>query len=69
MTDEDTAQLLLIARTTGCDCLWHASLSWQSGAEKGEYRIDLDGKPFHTVGAKDLPEYLVSGDGRLIPNF
>ncbi|MEU1802474.1 helix-turn-helix domain-containing protein [Streptomyces sp. NPDC019937] len=54
----DPEVLLVNARTAGCDCSWYLELEWTSGDRSGTARIDDDGAPFRTSGAKGRPAYI-----------
>ncbi|WP_405441384.1 helix-turn-helix domain-containing protein [Streptomyces niveus] len=45
---------------------WYLELEWSSGGREGTLRIDDQGKPFRTSGAKGRPsyQYLLGGDSK-----
>uniref|UniRef100_UPI00281174B0 helix-turn-helix domain-containing protein n=1 Tax=Streptomyces sp. TaxID=1931 RepID=UPI00281174B0 len=50
----DPEELLVTARTAGCDCRWYLELEWSSQGRSGTARIgDRGGEPFRTSGAGD----------------
>ncbi|MFJ5935846.1 helix-turn-helix domain-containing protein [Streptomyces sp. NPDC093071] len=57
VTASDPEELLVSARTVGCDCRWYLELEWSAGDRSGTVRITDDGKPFRTSGTKGRPAY------------
>ncbi|GAA3395403.1 helix-turn-helix transcriptional regulator [Streptomyces roseoviridis] len=58
-------ELLVAARTAGCDCRWYLELEWSSKGRSGTVRItDEGGRPFRTSGAADGPAYTYDTAGR-----
>ncbi|MEU8762029.1 helix-turn-helix transcriptional regulator [Streptomyces sp. NPDC048659] len=54
----DPEELLVSARTAGCDCRWYLELEWSSEGRRGTVRIgDESGAPFRTSGAAGRPSY------------
>ncbi|WNF30897.1 helix-turn-helix domain-containing protein [Streptomyces sp. C11-1] len=51
----DPEVFLVTGRTVRCDCYWFAELVWSSGGRSGAVRIDDDGRPFRTSGARGRP--------------
>ncbi|MFF9910251.1 helix-turn-helix domain-containing protein [Streptomyces sp. NPDC013457] len=45
-------ELLVTARTAGCDCRWYLELEWSSEGRSGTVRITDDGRPFRTGALK-----------------
>ncbi|OLO25533.1 transcriptional regulator [Streptomyces sp. MNU77] len=67
VTSSDPEELLVSARTAGCDCRWDLELEWSAGGRTGTVRITDGGKPFRTSGTKGRPAYLHdSAEGRWI---
>ncbi|MFJ5710151.1 helix-turn-helix domain-containing protein [Streptomyces sp. NPDC093105] len=65
VTAADPEELLVSARTAGCDCRWYLELEWSSEGRRGTVRIgDEDGEPFRTSGAKGRPLYGYDSVGR-----
>ncbi|MEU2505406.1 helix-turn-helix transcriptional regulator [Streptomyces sp. NPDC007863] len=51
-------ELLVSARTAGCDCRWFLELEWSAEGRSGTVRIgDEDGEPFRTSGVGRGPVY------------
>lgn len=51
-------ELLVSARTAGCDCRWYLELEWSAEGRRGTVRIgDEDGAPFRTSGVEGRPVY------------
>ncbi|MFC7931495.1 helix-turn-helix domain-containing protein [Streptomyces cinereoruber] len=57
VTASDPEELLVSARTAGCDCRWYLELEWSSGDRSGTVRITDGGKPFRTSGIAGRPAY------------
>ncbi|MFF5634980.1 helix-turn-helix domain-containing protein [Streptomyces sp. NPDC012825] len=57
VTASDPEELLISARTAGCDCRWYLELEWSSGERSGTVRITDGGKPFRTSGTAGRPTY------------
>ncbi|MFC7791930.1 helix-turn-helix domain-containing protein [Streptomyces cinereoruber] len=57
VTASDPEELLVSARTAGCDCRWYLELEWSSGDRSGTVRITDGGKPFRTSGIAGGPAY------------
>ncbi|MFJ3158891.1 helix-turn-helix domain-containing protein [Streptomyces kanasensis] len=57
VTSSDPEELLVSARTAGCDCRWYLELEWSAGGRSGTVRITDGGKPFRTSGTKGRPAY------------
>ncbi|MFI9118881.1 helix-turn-helix domain-containing protein [Streptomyces bikiniensis] len=57
VTASDPEELLVSARTAGCDCRWYLELEWSSGDRSGTVRITDGGKPFRTSGSTGRPTY------------
>ncbi|MFE5729906.1 helix-turn-helix domain-containing protein [Streptomyces sp. NPDC056528] len=57
VTASDPEELLVSARTAGCDCRWYLELEWSSGDRSGTVRITDGGKPFRTSGTAGRPAY------------
>ncbi|MFG2429567.1 helix-turn-helix domain-containing protein [Streptomyces sp. NPDC048590] len=67
VTSSDPEELLVSARTTGCDCRWYLELEWSAGGGTGTVRITDGGKPFRTSGTRGRPAYVHdSAEGRWI---
>ncbi|MFG2924586.1 helix-turn-helix domain-containing protein [Streptomyces sp. NPDC048305] len=67
VTSSDPEELLISARTAGCDCRWYLELEWSAGGRTGTVRITDGGKPFRTSGTKGRPAYVHdSAEGRWI---
>lgn len=67
VTSSDPEELLVSARTAGCDCRWYLELEWSAGSRKGTVRIADDGKPFRTSETRGRPAYVHdSAEGRWI---
>ncbi|MFI8320887.1 helix-turn-helix domain-containing protein [Streptomyces sp. NPDC085529] len=65
VTAADPEELLVSARTAGCDCRWYLELEWSAEGRRGTVRIgDEDGAPFRTSGAKGRPLYGYDSVGR-----
>ncbi|WP_435835752.1 hypothetical protein [Streptomyces anulatus] len=45
VTSSDPEELLVSARTAGCDCRWYLELEWSAGGRTGTLRITDGGKP------------------------
>ncbi|MFD7322832.1 helix-turn-helix domain-containing protein [Streptomyces sp. NPDC059875] len=50
-------ELLVTARTVGCDCRWYLELEWSSAGRTGTVRITDDGRPFRTSGIEGSPVF------------
>lgn len=48
ITSTAPEELLVNARTAGCDCRWYLELEWSGGGRSGTVRIDDGGRPFRT---------------------
>ncbi|MFB8028662.1 MULTISPECIES: helix-turn-helix domain-containing protein [unclassified Streptomyces] len=68
VTSSDPEELLVSARTVGCDCRWYLELEWSAGGRTGTVRITDGGQPFRTSGTKKgRPAYVHdSAEGRWI---
>ncbi|MFF0077722.1 helix-turn-helix domain-containing protein [Streptomyces sp. NPDC005494] len=67
VTSSDPEELLVSARTAGCDCRWYLELEWSAGGRTGTVRITDSGKPFRTSGTTGRPAYVHdSAEGRWI---
>ncbi|WP_299542434.1 helix-turn-helix transcriptional regulator [uncultured Streptomyces sp.] len=67
VTSSDPEELLVSARTAGCDCRWNLELEWSAGDRTGTVRITDGGKPFRTSGTRGRPAYVHdSAEGRWI---
>lgn len=67
VTSSDPEELLVSARTAGCDCRWYLELEWSAGGRTGAVRITDGGKPFRTSGTRGRPAYVHdSVEGRWI---
>ncbi|QGV80544.1 helix-turn-helix domain-containing protein [Streptomyces ficellus] len=67
VTSSDPEELLVSARTAGCDCRWYLELEWSAGGRSGTARITDGGKPFRTSGTGGRPAYAYdSAEGRWI---
>lgn len=67
VTSSDPEELLVSARTAGCDCRWYLELEWSAGGRSGTVRITDGGKPFRTSGTLGRPAYVYdSVEGRWI---
>ncbi|MFD9758147.1 helix-turn-helix domain-containing protein [[Kitasatospora] papulosa] len=67
VTSSDPEELLVSARTAGCDCRWYLELEWSAGGRTGTLRITDGGKPFRTSGTRGRPAYVHdSVEGRWI---
>ncbi|MFD3515474.1 helix-turn-helix domain-containing protein [Streptomyces sp. NPDC058657] len=67
VTSYDPEELLVSARTAGCDCRWYLELEWSAGGRTGTVRIADGGKPFRTSGTRGRPAYVHdSAQGRWI---
>ncbi|WP_326682284.1 helix-turn-helix domain-containing protein [Streptomyces sp. NBC_01237] len=53
----DPEVFLVTGRTAGCDCDWYGELRWSAGGRSGTVRIDDNGSPFRTSGARGRPVY------------
>ncbi|MFK3729506.1 helix-turn-helix domain-containing protein [Streptomyces sp. NPDC088090] len=61
----DPEELLVSARTAGCDCRWFLELEWSAEGRSGTVRIgDEDGSPFRTSGTEGRPVYGYDSTGR-----
>ncbi|MEU2181543.1 XRE family transcriptional regulator, partial [Streptomyces thermolilacinus] len=58
ITSSDPEELLVSARTAGCDCRWYLELEWSAGDRSGTVRITDGGKPFRTSGTAGRPAYV-----------
>ncbi|ELP71335.1 helix-turn-helix domain-containing protein [Streptomyces turgidiscabies] len=67
VTSSDPEELLVSARTAGCDCRWYLELEWSAGGRTGTVRITDGGKPFRTSGTRGRSAYVHdSAEGRWI---
>ncbi|MGI5482685.1 helix-turn-helix domain-containing protein [Streptomyces lavendofoliae] len=67
VTSADPEELLVSARTAGCDCRWYLELEWSAGGRSGTVRITDGGKPFRTSGTGGRPAYQYdAAEGRWI---
>ncbi|WP_257132747.1 MULTISPECIES: hypothetical protein [unclassified Streptomyces] len=67
VTSSDPEELLVSARTAGCDCRWYLELERSAGGRTGTLRITDGGKPFRTSGTRGRPAYVHdSAEGRWI---
>ncbi|MFH8724131.1 helix-turn-helix domain-containing protein [Streptomyces termitum] len=58
-------ELLVAARTAGCDCRWFLELEWSAAGRRGTVRIgDEGGRPFRTSGVVGRPSYGYDSGGR-----
>ncbi|MEU2545444.1 helix-turn-helix transcriptional regulator [Streptomyces roseolus] len=58
-------ELLVTARTAGCDCRWYLELEWSAEGRSGTVRIgDEEGEPFRTSGVEGRPVYGYDSGGR-----
>ncbi|MER8231894.1 helix-turn-helix transcriptional regulator [Streptomyces sp. NPDC094049] len=58
VTAAEPEELLVSARTKGCDCRWYLLLEWSSGGRTGTLRItDEGGRPFRTSGTVGRPVF------------
>ncbi|MFF2776990.1 helix-turn-helix domain-containing protein [Streptomyces sp. NPDC058052] len=65
VTAADPEELLVSARTAGCDCRWYLELEWSSEGRRGTVRIgDEAGAPFRTSGVRGRPVYGYDSVGR-----
>ncbi|MFD7976075.1 helix-turn-helix domain-containing protein [Streptomyces sp. NPDC059071] len=65
VTVTEPEELLVSARTAGCDCRWYLELEWSSEGRSGTVRItDEGGRPFRTSGAAGRPTYEYDGESR-----
>ncbi|WMX46910.1 XRE family transcriptional regulator [Streptomyces roseicoloratus] len=65
VTVSEPEELLVSARTAGCDCRWYLELEWSSEGRSGTVRItDEGGRPFRTSGAAGRPTYEYDGESR-----
>ncbi|MEU1226920.1 helix-turn-helix transcriptional regulator [Streptomyces sp. NPDC005828] len=65
VTAAEPEELLVSARTAGCDCRWYLELEWSSEGRRGTVRIgDEEGAPFRTSGVKGRPVYAYDSAGR-----
>ncbi|MFE5967904.1 helix-turn-helix domain-containing protein [Streptomyces sp. NPDC056463] len=55
VTSSDPEELLVTARTAGCDCRWYLELVWSSEGRSGTVRITDDGQPFRTAPVAGRP--------------
>lgn len=61
----DPEELLITARTEGCDCRWYLELEWSSQGRSGTARIgDRGGEPFRTSAAGARSAYTYDSVGR-----
>jgi hypothetical protein len=61
---DDPVVLQVAAHAQRRDVTWFLEVNWSSGGERGTLRIDDEGKPFRTTGAKERPLYWYDYDGR-----
>lgn len=52
ITSTAPEELLVNARTAGCDCRWYLELEWSGAGRSGTVRIDDGGRPFRTSAIK-----------------
>ncbi|MFF8601556.1 helix-turn-helix domain-containing protein [Streptomyces sp. NPDC015232] len=65
VTAAEPEELLVSARTAGCDCRWYLELEWSSEGRRGTVRIgDEEGAPFRTSGAEGRPAFGYDAEGR-----
>ncbi|MEU7009818.1 helix-turn-helix transcriptional regulator [Streptomyces sp. NPDC046332] len=64
VTASSPEELLVTARTAGCDCRWYLELEWSSEGRSGTVRITDDGRPFRTSGIKGSAVYAYDTLGR-----
>ncbi|MBT2442198.1 XRE family transcriptional regulator, partial [Streptomyces sp. ISL-36] len=64
VTSSAPEELLVTARTAGCDCRWHLELKWSSEGRSGTVRITDDGRPFRTSGVTGRPVWEYDTLGR-----
>lgn len=65
VTAADPEELLVSARTAGCDCRWYLELEWSAEGRTGTVRVgDEYGRPFRTSGTKGRPVYGYDSEGR-----
>ncbi|MEV8623488.1 helix-turn-helix transcriptional regulator [Streptomyces sp. NPDC051079] len=65
VTAADPEELLVSARTAGCDCRWYLELEWSAEGRTGTVRVgDEYGRPFRTSGTKGRPVYGYDSAGR-----
>ncbi|XIE78627.1 hypothetical protein AB6O49_11885 [Streptomyces sp. SBR177] len=65
VTAAEPEELLVAARTAGCDCRWYLELEWSSEGRRGTVRIgDEEGAPFRTSGAEGRPAFGYDAEGR-----
>ncbi|MFD4374755.1 helix-turn-helix domain-containing protein [Streptomyces sp. NPDC058486] len=65
VTAADPEELLVSARTAGCDCRWYLELEWSAEGRRGTARIgDEGGAPFRTSGSEGRPVYAYDSAGR-----
>ncbi|MEU9860516.1 helix-turn-helix transcriptional regulator [Streptomyces sp. NPDC047971] len=57
VTSADPEELLVTARTAGCDCRWYLELVWSSEGRSGTVRITDDGQPFRTAPVAGRPSF------------
>ncbi|MEV0381116.1 hypothetical protein [Nonomuraea sp. NPDC050643] len=62
VSDSDPEVFHVFGATRTCDCRWRILIDWSSQGKKGTLVIDDHGRPFRTVGIKDLPNYDVRYD-------
>ncbi|MET8046876.1 hypothetical protein ABZU75_04685 [Streptosporangium sp. NPDC005286] len=60
VSDSDAEIFHIFGATRNCDCRWRILVDWSSRGRKGTATIDNNGRPFRTVGIKDLPGYEVA---------
>ncbi|MER6173729.1 hypothetical protein [Streptosporangium sp. NPDC001681] len=60
VSDSDTEIFHIFGATRDCDCRWRILVDWSSQGRKGTATIDDNGRPFRTVGIKNLPGYEVA---------
>ncbi|ALO08579.1 hypothetical protein AQF52_2985 [Streptomyces venezuelae] len=64
VTSSDPEELLVTARTAGCDCRWYLELEWSSEGRSGRVRITDDGQPFRTAPVAGRPLFAYDGVNR-----
>ncbi|WP_017237178.1 helix-turn-helix domain-containing protein [Streptomyces sp. SS] len=57
VTVSDPEELLVTARTAGCDCRWYLELAWSSEGRSGTVRITDGGQPFRTSSVAGRPSF------------
>lgn len=67
VSDSDPEYFNVEFSTPRCDCRFRLELDWVADGRRGTTTIDDHGKPFRVVGNRDLPEYIIDNNYRLIP--